>query len=340
VEDLTGYPLEKFSRDWSFWPTVVIHPDDRAIAAEQAVRLSNGQNSQLEYRLLKANGEVIWVRDSGRAEKDITRQSVIVYGVVSDITMRKQAEVALAQAHSQALEASRFKTELLAKVSHELRTPLGAILGFSELLTLDVFGPLSGKQKQTMAQIIDSTHYLSNLVNELLDQAQLEAGKVKLNLTTFAPITIIESPLTKLGVLANNKGLSLTSEIAADMPPVLTGDLARLQQIMINLTGNAIKFTETGHIRIHLGQTDAAYWMMQVTDTGVGIPPEAQKHIFEPFEQVDGSLTREQPGTGLGLSIVKQLTTLMGGEITLESELGRGSTFTIKFPIVLMHEDV
>jgi PAS domain S-box-containing protein len=333
VEPLTGYPLDKFTADWSFWPSTVIHPDDRAAAAAQAARLAQGQNSELEYRLIRANGEVIWVRDSGRVEKDTIRQSLIVYGLVSDITERKEAEAVVALARDQALETSRLKTELLAKVSHELRTPLGAILGFAELLEAGVYGSLSDKQQQVTIRIIDSTQYLTSLVNELLDQAQLEAGRLKLNIQSFAPADLVDDTLIRMGVLARAKGLSLTSDIAADVPPALWGDSARLQQILVNLVSNAIKFTPTGAVRMRLYCPDADHWAMQVSDTGSGIPVEAQTYIFEPFRQVDGSVTRAHAGTGLGLSIVKQLTTVMGGEITLKSEIGQGSTFTVSLPL-------
>ncbi|MBI1881110.1 MAG: PAS domain S-box protein, partial [Chloroflexi bacterium] len=340
VEPLTGYPLDKFLADWNFWPSTVIHPDDQAAAAAQAARLAMGQNSEAEYRLIRANGEIIWVRDSGRVEKDTVRPSLIVYGLVSDITERKQAEVELARARDQALEVSRLKTELLAKISHELRTPLGAILGFAELLEVDVYGPLSDKQRQATTKIIDSTQYLTTLVNELLDQAQLEAGRLKLNIHPFTPANLVDDTLAKLSVLARAKGLSLTSDIASDVPAMLSGDGPRLQQILVNLVSNAIKFTSAGRVRVRLYCPDVDHWALQVSDTGSGIPAEAQTYIFEPFRQVDGSMTRTQAGSGLGLSIVKQLTALMGGEITLESEVGRGSTFTVSLPLETIQEKI
>lgn len=340
IEPLTGYPFDKFLADWSFWPSIVIHPDDRAAAAAQAARLARGQNSEMEYRLIRANGDIIWVRDSGRVEKDAARRSLIVYGLVTDITERKQAEAALALARDQALEANRLKTELLAKVSHELRTPLGAILGFAELLEVNTYGPLSEKQRQVTTKIINSTHYLTTLVNELLDQAQLEAGRLKLNVHSFAPANLVDDTLTKLSVLARTKGLSLTSDIATDVPATLFGDAARLQQILVNLVSNAIKFTQRGGVRVKLYCPDADYWALRVSDTGPGIPAEAQTYIFEPFRQVDGSITRAHAGTGLGLSIVKQLTTLMGGEITLESKVGQGSTFTVYLPLQPIQEKI
>jgi signal transduction histidine kinase len=297
-----------------------------------------GQNSELEYRLIRAKGDIIWVRDSGRVERDPVRQSLIIYGLVSDITERKQAEAALALARDQALESSRLKTELLAKVSHELRTPLNAILGFAEMLELYIDGPRADKQRGMTAEIIDSTHYLTNMVNELLDQAQLEAGRLELNVHPFAPVELLEDTVAKMSILAQAKGLSLTSNIAPDVPATLAGDPVRLQQILVNLISNAIKFTPAGAVWVRLYCPDANRWALQVSDTGSGIPVEAQSYIFEPFRQVDGSMTREQAGTGLGLSIVKQLTTLMKGEIILESAPGQGSTFAIVLPMQPIEE--
>jgi PAS domain S-box-containing protein len=339
IEPLTGYPWARFIADWSFWPSTVIHPDDRAAAAAQAQRLALGQNSELEYRLVRADGSVIWVRDSGRVEREPIRQSLIIYGLVSDITERKQAEAVLARARDEALASSRLKTELLAKVSHELRTPLGAILGFAEILELNI-SPYADKQKRMTAEIIDSTHYLTKMVNELLDQAQLEAGRLELNLQPFAPADLLADTLARMSVLAQAKGLSLMGEIAPNVPFTLAGDTVRLQQILVNLISNAIKFTAAGTVQVRLYCPDAGHWALQVSDTGAGIPVEAQTYIFEPFRQVDGSMTRENAGTGLGLSIVKQLTTLMGGQITLVSAAGQGSTFTIFLPIQLIQKEV
>jgi PAS domain S-box-containing protein len=258
--------------------------------------------------------------------------------VLRDITERKQKEEALALAHEQALAASRLKTELLAKVSHELRTPLSAILGFTEMLEVGVYGSLSQRQQQATAEIMGSTFYLISLVNELLDQAQLDAGKLKLNLNLFAPADLLESTMSKMKVLAQAKGLTLTTTIAPDMPASLCGDQARIQQILVNLVGNAIKFTPTGTVQVSLYQPNSAHWAIQVSDTGPGIPFEAQADIFEPFSQVDGSMTRRHNGTGLGLSIVKQLVILMDGQITLKSKVGEGSTFLIVFPLQFILE--
>lgn len=256
-----------------------------------------------------------------------------------EVAVRKQTEEELRQARDQALEASRLKSELLAKVSHELRTPLGAILGYTEMLELGLYGPVSTDQKEALARIIDSTQYLARLVNELLDQARLEAGKLELQISTFTPKTLVEETCTRMEVLAQAKGLSLVREIAGDMPLTLWGDPMRLQQILVNLISNAIKFTSDGGIHVHVYRSDPKHWVIQVSDTGPGILKEAQSYIFEPFRQVDGSMTRRHQGSGLGLSIVKQLTSLMGGFVTLESEVGRGSIFTVLLPLLVVEAE-
>jgi PAS domain S-box-containing protein len=332
VETLTGYPMEKFISEWGFWRTL-IHDEDREVASVQFDKLKQGQNSVVEYRMIQASGDIIWVRDSVRIQKDVARQKIIVYGVVTDITPQKEAQTTMRLAHDQALEANRFKTQLLAKVSHELRTPLGAILGFAELLEMGINGPLAPSQRESVIEIIDSAEYLSSLVNELLDQAQLDAGKLNLKVGPLNLSHLLNDTISKMEILATRKGILLTQQIASDMPATILGDANRLQQILVNLVGNAIKFTKEGKIEVEIYRSDESHWVLQVSDTGPGIPTAAQNTIFEPFQQVDNSVTREHGGSGLGLSIVKQLTVLMTGEITLESKRGQGSTFTVRLPL-------
>ena len=333
VEALTGYPLQRLLDDWNFWPSMIIHPEDRAAAAGQAQKFAAGQSSEVEYRLIRADDRVIWVRDSGRVEKDPDSGSILVYGVVSDITERKQVEEALRFARDQALAASRLKSQILAKVSHELRTPLTAILGFAEMLEFGIYGQLTPEQRLPTSEIIDSTKYLNILVSELLDQAQLDTGRLKLNVKTFDPTAIVQDTNQKMKVLAQGKGLELTTDVAADAPIEVCGDPDRVRQIAVNLVSNGIKFTQHGKVHMRLYRPDAAHWALDVSDTGPGIPVEARPTIFEAFHQVDGSITRQHKGYGLGLSIVKQLTTLMGGRVKLKSKVGHGSTFTVMLPL-------
>lgn len=333
VEDLTGYSLEKFTTDWSFWPRVVIHPEDRAAAATQVERFAGGQNSEMEYRMIRADGQVIWVRDSGQVRMNPEGRRWVVYGVVSDITERIEAAQALAQARDQALEASRLKSQFLATVSHELRTPLNVILGFSEMLQTGIYGPLSDKQLSTTQKIIGSAADLTQLVNDILDQAHLETGKLELAICRLAPADLLTRLNSTMSTLAESKGLQLLTTIDDSMPNVVEGDATRLYQILTNLTGNGIKFTEQGQVEVHFFRSGDSQWAMQVSDTGPGIPAEAQAFIFDAFRQGDSSNTRRHGGSGLGLAITKRLVTLMGGQITVESEPGRGSTFTVLLPL-------
>jgi signal transduction histidine kinase len=179
---------------------------------------------------------------------------------------------------------------------------------------------------------MQSGQFLNTMVNELLDEAQIESKSIILHLEDFSPVNLLQQTEATLAAVARHKGLTLISSIQPDVPQSLRGDRQRLQQILVNLAGNAIKFTKTGEVRIEIFCPDAAHWAMRVADTGVGIPLEAQDYIFEPFRQVDNAITRENRGTGLGLSITKQLVELMGGQITLESELNKGSCFTVVLP--------
>jgi len=333
VEALTGYPLENFTADWSFWPKKVIHPEDRAAAAAQVERFAQGQNSEMEYRMERADGQIIWVRDSGQVRMNPDGQRWVVFGVVSDITERKEAEQALAQVRDQALEASRLKSQFLATVSHEFRTPLNAVLGFSEMLQTGVYGPLSDKQLSITNKIIGSATDLTLLVNDILDQAHLETGKLELTVCRLAPSDLITRLNSTMSSLAESKGLQLITSINDNMPAILEGDAHRLYQILTYLVGNALKFTEQGRVEVSFFRSNDTHWAMQVADTGPGIPAEAQQFIFDPFRQVDSSTTRRYGGSGLGLAITKRLVTLMGGQITVESEPEQGSTFTVLLPL-------
>lgn len=584
VETLTGYPLQKFISDWSFWPSFVIHPEDRARAARQAQQLAAGHNSETEYRLVRADGEIIWVRDSGRVEEDNADQSRVIFGIVSDITERKQVEEALreseqrlravvnsapltlfaldkqgnfvlsegralellglqpeelagqsifniykdsnhqiiksvnaalngqvsaittqidghvfdvwyepfrdhnnnvvgvvgvaldvtgrkkaeeglrlrdraiaastngitivdaaqpdlpvifvnpafeqitgynaqevlgrncrflqnndrsqsalaeirqaikkgqsctavlrnyrkdgvlfwnelnispifdnqgnvthfvgiqvditarkqaeqelARAHQKEMEASRLKSQLLANVSHDIRTPLNAILGYAEMLQEGVYGPITQTQQRATSEIIDSTGQLLYFVNNLLDQARIESGQVRLRSTPFNPGELIDSVSSVVGALVRSKQLKFSTQVNANLPQTLMGDPYWLRQILVNLVSNAIKFTEQGLVQVQLYLYDDKRWAMSVSDTGVGIAAKDQKYIFNAFTQVDGTTTRHHSGSGLGLSIVNQLTTLMRGEIVLQSKPGFGSTFTVILPLIPVAENM
>jgi signal transduction histidine kinase len=242
----------------------------------------------------------------------------------------------LARANERLRELDRLKSKFVSMVSHELRTPLGAIQGFAEMLQAGIYGPLSEKQEDALGRIEKNTRRLLIIVNDLLDQARIEAGELSIRPTVFSPSDLTEDLESTVGVLVERKGLELTTEVADDMPDSLYGDRERLHQILVNLTDNAIKFTDEGGIHVHICRPDgdhSSHWAMEVSDTGSGISEQDQELVFAPFRRVDDSMTREHVGVGLGLSIVKQLVELMNGEIILESEPGRGSTFTVVLPL-------
>jgi signal transduction histidine kinase len=247
-----------------------------------------------------------------------------------DITERKMVETVLAQARDQALEASRLKTRMLANVSHDLRTPLNSILGYAEMLQETA----SGDDHEILRRVVYNTRQMSFLVNDLLDQSALDSGQLKIHTAFFSPKALLEDTCQIMLPLAQEKGLSLQWVLDPYLPAEITGDSKRLQQVLINLTNNAVKFTDQGTISIRLFLETETSWGMEVSDTGLGIAPEAQIFIFEPFRQAETPAGRKQKGVGLGLSIVKQLVHIMGGNVRVESQVGRGSTFTVSLPLV------
>ncbi len=294
--------------------------------------LSRTPSTYNEFPALATDGHEIWFGQSVQLiyEGD---QVVGFQALARDITAIKQAQEALRIARDQALEASRAKSQLLSKVSHELRTPLGGILGYAELLRDNTFGELTPGQRKGILQIVDSANYLTNMVNELLDEAQIQANTAILDEKPFSPANLLQNACAGMEMLANKKGLHFSTSLDASLPEELVADEHRLRQIIINLIGNAIKFTREGGVSVQFNRVGSEYWAIQVQDTGIGIPKEAQGYIFEPFRQVDNTLTRDNRGIGLGLSITRQLVELMGGRIMLESETGKGSVFTIILPI-------
>jgi len=253
--------------------------------------------------------------------------------ILHDISDRKKAENAMVMARDQALESSRVKSQFLARVGHELRTPLGVIRGYADLLTEPAYGTLSELQAKAVNEIIDSTQRVSDMVGELLDESRLAAGAVQLDIKPFTPALVLKDVQEKLSILAQQKGITLTSNIDPELPDKIQGDPLRINQMLTNLASNSIKFTKEGEVNVRFYLRSKNKWALEVSDTGPGIPQKAQKDIFEPFRQADGSISRKYGGTGLGLSIVKHLTNMMEGKIVVKSKVGQGSTFTIILPL-------
>jgi PAS domain S-box-containing protein len=250
-----------------------------------------------------------------------------------DISALKQINEDLKLAREQADEATRLKSQFLATMSHELRTPLNAIIGFSELMLTGMVGELSDNHYKYQERILANSRNLLALINDILDISKIEAGRMELLNQPFELKEWIGNIAEQIAVLATEKGLPFKHEIDPRLPETLYGDSSRLRQVVVNLLSNAIKFTHEGSVTLKLQKHDKDNWSIIVTDTGIGIPAHKQETIFQEFQQVDNSSTREYGGTGLGLAIVRKFVLMMGGLIRVQSNLGEGSTFTVILPM-------
>jgi PAS domain S-box-containing protein len=260
-------------------------------------------------------------------------QVIGLIGLAFDITDRIRAAQELAEARDEALAAVRFKSQLLSNVSHDLRTPIGAIMGFAEMLEAGVYGPLQERQVNPVTRIILNSQQLGRMVSDLLDQSRLDAGKLVLRFRPFSPNDLVASIKAAGTLNAREKDLALVGLVDADVPETIVGDYERVHQVVLNLVDNAIRFTDEGTVMVHLRRWDTTQYVIVVSDTGRGIALEDQARVFEAFQQAGEPTTGRYKGLGLGLSIVKQLVTLMGGEVTLDSTPGMGTTFTIALPV-------
>jgi signal transduction histidine kinase len=230
-------------------------------------------------------------------------------------------------------QASQHKSQFLANMSHELRTPLNAILGYTELISDEIYGPVPESIREVLGRVEHNGRHLLDLINSVLDISKIEAGRLTLNLAEFSLRDLIHETVAGVEPLAVEKGLTVTVEAPPDLPGG-RADTPRIRQVLLNLLGNAIKFTETGKITLQARVHDDAF-DVRVTDTGPGIPPPDQQRIFDEFQQIDNSNTREKGGTGLGLAISRKIMHLHGGEMGVESVLGEGSVFWLRLPVTV-----
>ncbi len=295
--------------------------------------------SNFETRLRGKDGRPVWILETATLLESGNGASSVIEGTIIDITQRKEAEDALRASKHAAEEANRAKSEFLANMSHEIRTPMNGIVGMTELaLGTDV----TVEQREYLETVRSSADALLDIINDILDFSKIEARKLDIDAIDFDLRYAVDDMLRTLAPRAHAKGLELACQVAPDVPAALRGDPSRLRQILLNLIGNAVKFTETGEVvvRAECGPIEDGRVVVtfSVRDTGIGIPREKHATIFEPFTQADASTTRRFGGTGLGLTISARLANLMGGRITVESAPEQGTEFQVSLPFEIAVE--
>ncbi len=317
-----------------------VHPDDFKISMDLLERHFSGDMDyyECEVRLKHKNGNWVWVLDRGKVISwTEDGKPLWMFGTHLDITIRKQAEQTLLQAKQQAEAANRAKSEFLANMSHEIRTPINGIMGMMQLLqTTD----LDKEQKEYVNLSITSASRLTRLLSDILDLSRVEAGKMAVHEEDFSLIELKNSVNDLFKITAKEKGISLDFSMDQALPERVVGDLSRVSQILFNLVGNAVKFTDRGAVSLDMmplppGKDKGIQILFTVSDSGIGMPEDKIKALFKPFAQVNGSFARKYQGAGLGLAIVKRLVELLAGKISVSSTLGQGTNIYVVLPFRL-----
>ena len=325
---------------------VYVNPEEQTRLKKLFAEEGMVKGFQVEYK--RKDGSQLWISVCAKAVRDGRGNIGHYEGTIEDITQQKRAEEELTKyrehleelvkerttqleiAKVKAESADHLKSAFLATMSHELRTPLNSIIGFTGMVLQGLAGPLNEEQTKQLGMVRSSARHLLDLINDILDISKIEAGQLQILSGTFSLQQSIEKVVQIVAPLADKKGLRLHFKIGDEIGE-MQGDRRRVEQVIINLLTNAVKFTEQGEINLSCS-TDTVSVILTVTDTGIGIKAEDIEIIFNPFRQVDTGIARVQEGTGLGLSITQKLVGMMGGAIRVESEWGKGSTFTVILP--------